>query len=137
LRRGEDERGGEGEGDVRLASINGPSEIIRDERNSSLLTIDQDQHRRDDAEHRDEISYEIALAAVEISQRGPEQRRDDADGWHARGVVVELRYAVAAFALQPERDERVGGETLRLACDHPESDEAVPLPGAEYLEQEL
>jgi len=36
----------------------------------------------------DEVADQVPLAAEEIRQRGPEQRRDDARGGDARRVVV-------------------------------------------------
>lgn len=93
----------------------------------------QDHDGGCNANEADPVADEVAFAIQEISQRGPKQGRDDANGRYAGWVVVQLADGIfmSRVAFEEERKERVAGKGLCLSCNDPEHDEAPELPGRE------
>lgn len=120
----------------RLAGVHGAGPVVGAEHDCGRRRVrrvfgsGKDHGGRDDARDADEVADEVPLAVEEVGERGPEERGHDADGRHARGVVVQLRHGVLGrrVALHVQGHQRVRAERLGLARDDPQHDEAPEEP---------
>lgn len=84
------------------------------------------------------VADEVAFAIQEISQRGPKQGRDDANGRYTSWVVVQLADGVLMrrVAFEEQCKKRVAGKGFCFSGNDPEHDEAPELPGRKnFLEE--
>lgn len=95
----------------------------------------QDHDGGCNANDADPVADEVAFAVEEISQRGPKQGRDDANGRYAGWVVVQLADGIFVdrVAFEEEGEKRVAGKGLCLSRNDPEHDEAPELPRRKHF----
>lgn len=81
----------------------------------------QDHDGGCNANDADPVANEVTFAIQEISQRGPEQGRDDANRRYASWVVVQLADGVFMnrVAFEEEREKSVAGKRLCFSGNNP------------------
>lgn len=81
----------------------------------------QDHDGGCNANEADPVADEVAFSIQEISQCGPKQGRDDANGRYARWIVVQLADVIgmSRAAFEEERKKGVAGKGLCFSGNDP------------------